>query len=95
MLHCINRIAGAVLGKEHKEMNRTQPHVLDTNSARVRSRGRDKMAVAFIFHRKDGLGMTPWKQAERNSQCGLWGWRDGSVVKSTGCSSRDPEFNSQ
>jgi hypothetical protein len=25
----------------------------------------------------------------------LWGWRDGSVVKSTGCSSRGPEFNSQ
>jgi hypothetical protein len=24
-----------------------------------------------------------------------WGWRDGSVVKSTDCSSRDPEFNSQ
>ena len=24
-----------------------------------------------------------------------WGWRDGSVVKSTDCSSRGPEFNSQ
>jgi hypothetical protein len=23
------------------------------------------------------------------------GWRDGSVVKSTDCSSRSPEFNSQ
>jgi hypothetical protein len=23
------------------------------------------------------------------------GWRDGSVVKSAGCSSRGPEFNSQ
>jgi hypothetical protein len=23
------------------------------------------------------------------------GWRDGSVMKSTGCSSRGPEFNSQ
>jgi hypothetical protein len=23
------------------------------------------------------------------------GWRDGSAVKSTGCSSRGPEFNSQ
>jgi hypothetical protein len=22
-------------------------------------------------------------------------WRDGSVIKSTGCSSRSPEFNSQ
>jgi hypothetical protein len=25
----------------------------------------------------------------------LQGWRDGSAVKSTGCSSTDPEFNSQ
>ena len=25
----------------------------------------------------------------------LWGWRDGSAVKSTICSSRGPEFNSQ
>ena len=24
-----------------------------------------------------------------------WGWRDGSVGKSTGSSSKDPEFNSQ
>ena len=24
-----------------------------------------------------------------------WGWRDGSVVKSTTCSSKGPEFNSQ
>ena len=26
---------------------------------------------------------------------GIWGWRDGSEVNSTGCSSRSPEFNSQ
>ena len=26
---------------------------------------------------------------------GTQGWRDGSVVKSTGCSSRGPQFNSQ
>jgi hypothetical protein len=25
----------------------------------------------------------------------LWSWRDGPEVKSTGCSSRGPEFNSQ
>jgi hypothetical protein len=25
----------------------------------------------------------------------FWGWRDGSVVKNTGCSSRGPEFKSQ
>jgi len=24
-----------------------------------------------------------------------WGWRDGSAVKSTDCSSRGPEFKSQ
>jgi len=25
----------------------------------------------------------------------IWGWRDGSVVRSTDCSSRGPEFKSQ
>jgi hypothetical protein len=25
----------------------------------------------------------------------VWGWRDGSMVKRTGCSSRGPEFKSQ
>ena len=25
----------------------------------------------------------------------FWGWRDGLVVKSTGCYSRGPEFSSQ
>ena len=36
-----------------------------------------------------------------NSKCShhknylRWGWRDDSVVKSTVCSSREPEFNSQ
>jgi len=25
----------------------------------------------------------------------MWGWRDGSEVKSTDCSSRGPEFKSQ
>jgi hypothetical protein len=24
-----------------------------------------------------------------------WGWRDGLVIKSIGCSSRSPEFSSQ
>jgi hypothetical protein len=28
-------------------------------------------------------------------RCKLKGWRDGSEVKSTDCSSRSPEFNSQ
>jgi len=30
-----------------------------------------------------------------NKKLAYWGWRDGSVVKSTVCSSRGPEFNSQ
>jgi hypothetical protein len=33
-------------------------------------------------------------QVERSKE-GYSGWRDGSVVKSTDCSSRGPEFNSQ
>jgi hypothetical protein len=28
-------------------------------------------------------------------EANIWGWRDGSVVKSISCSSRGPEFNSQ
>ena len=31
----------------------------------------------------------------RNSRHWEGGWRDGSVVKSSGCSSTEPEFNSQ
>jgi hypothetical protein len=31
----------------------------------------------------------------RYKTCNLGGWRDGSVVKSTDCSSRGSEFNSQ
>ena len=43
-----------------------------------------------------GFSLYP-KNAEsmNNYNHRLWGWRDGSVVKSTGCSSRGPEFNSQ
>ena len=33
----------------------------------------------------------PWKCLPNPG----WGWRDGSMVKSTDCSSRGPEFNSQ
>ena len=33
-----------------------------------------------------------YKKKKKSSQ---EGWRDGSVVKSTDCSSRGPEFNSQ
>jgi len=33
------------------------------------------------------------RKREREGEKG--GWRDGSVVKSTDCSSRGPEFNSQ
>jgi hypothetical protein len=35
---------------------------------------------------------TGWHSDENKK---VWGWRDGSVVKSTGCSFKGPEFNSQ
>jgi hypothetical protein len=46
------------------------------------------------------LGMTPvggwWNKITLHFGFkGLLGWRDGSVVKSTDCSSRGPELNSQ
>jgi hypothetical protein len=39
-----------------------------------------------------GLEFNPQKPLLKNQ---LWGCRDGSAVKSTDCSSRGPEFNSQ
>ena len=35
------------------------------------------------------------KRLEIKNARGVGGWRDGSVVKSTDCSSSGPEFNSQ
>jgi hypothetical protein len=35
------------------------------------------------------------KTKERKCKSKMRGWRDGSVVKSTGCSSKGPRFNSQ
>jgi hypothetical protein len=35
------------------------------------------------------------RERERERENPVLGWRDGSVVKSTGCSSRGPEFKSQ
>jgi hypothetical protein len=35
------------------------------------------------------------KNKKRERERDFWGWRDGSGVKSTDCSSRCPEFNSQ
>jgi hypothetical protein len=40
------------------------------------------------------VGIHVWR-SEVNFKCRSSGWRDGSVVKSTDCSSRGPEFNSQ
>ena len=35
------------------------------------------------------------KHKLKNKNKKQWGWKDGSMVKSTACSSRGPEFNSQ
>ena len=50
--------------------------------------GDDGLSVTFL------IAMTKYsiKQIEKE---GLGGWRDGSAVKSTNCSPRGPEFNSQ
>ena len=47
-----------------------------------------------------GGGGRPWqgREVEGNLDCTVrlaQGWRDGSVVKSSDCSSRGPKFNSQ
>jgi hypothetical protein len=41
------------------------------------------------------LGLNKTKQNKTPLSTTLTGWRDGSEVKSTGCSSRGPEFSSQ
>jgi hypothetical protein len=38
---------------------------------------------------------TWWKGRTGSHKLSFGGWREGSVVKSTDCSSRGPEFNSQ
>jgi hypothetical protein len=54
---------------------------------------------AFLQFRLGSFGIRLSPQALPFFQMGFVekhrGWRDGSVVKSTGCSSRGPEFNSQ
>jgi hypothetical protein len=37
----------------------------------------------------------PCFQKKKKKKRFSWDWRDGSAVKSTDCSSRGPEFNSQ
>jgi hypothetical protein len=55
---------------------------------------------------KDSFLLMPWgyfyfstikylEKGDQHQRVNDWGWRDGSAVKSTGCSSRGPEFNSQ
>jgi hypothetical protein len=39
--------------------------------------------------------LPPSKQQKQKKKKTLWGWRDGSVVKSTDCSSEGPEFKFQ
>jgi hypothetical protein len=34
-------------------------------------------------------------QKKKKNNIYIGGWREGSAIKSTGCSSRGPEFNSQ
>jgi hypothetical protein len=45
-----------------------------------------------VFTNKDACSWVQYKQHEEKR---AGGWRDGSAVKSTDCSSRGPEFNSQ
>lgn len=39
------------------------------------------------------LTAEPSLQADSHKKCASWGWRDGSVGKTTDCSSRVPRFN--
>jgi hypothetical protein len=51
-----------------------------------------------LFLKKSCLSMSSANKDiyfNKQSKSLWWGWRDGSVVKSTDCSSQDPEFKSQ
>jgi hypothetical protein len=41
------------------------------------------------------LGKSSISKPYTSLGCVVWDWRDGSMVKSTDCSFRGPEFNSQ
>ena len=43
----------------------------------------------------DGKALQCYQENVMGEKLKLWGWRDGSAVKNTGCSSRGPEFNFQ
>jgi hypothetical protein len=45
--------------------------------------------------KKNHIKKQKQNKTKQNKTKNLTGWRDGSVVKSTGCSPRGPEFNSQ
>jgi hypothetical protein len=49
----------------------------------------EESAHLFPFYREGGKKVGGEEEKRRQD------WRDGSAVKSTDCSSRDPEFNSQ
>jgi hypothetical protein len=45
--------------------------------------------------KKTKQNKTKKTKKKRKKERQIWGWRDGSVVKSTDCSSKGPEFKSQ
>ena len=79
--------------KENCQRNSARVHYLKNNSCRI-----SNFLVSWE-HCGDILSWLPkdkwFSMATQFKIDGLRGWRDGSEVKSTDCSSRGPEFNSQ
>jgi hypothetical protein len=64
--------------------------------------GRSEFEVSLVYRESSRIALglhreTLPRKAKQNKQTKiiLWGWRDCSVVISTGCSSKGPTFNSQ
>jgi hypothetical protein len=51
--------------------------------------------MVLLCPKVDPAHMEPMEPSYPLPKAVILGWRDGSVVKSTDCSSKGPEFNSQ
>lgn len=63
-------------------------HTLNFNTKEAEAGGSQSVLVQPDLHSKSQPKPRPVSKQNR-------GWRDGSSIKSTGCSSRGPRFNSQ
>jgi hypothetical protein len=79
------------LYKAQVQVDQEQLHKTRYTEANRKESGEESQAHG---HRGNFPEQTPIAYALR-SRINKWGWREGSAVKSTDCSSKGPEFKSQ